>query len=666
MFNTSPLRSYQFFICLLIPSIVYVAHANDEVAIPPNIVVHNIPALSAKLATRLERYTNTRGAGLYGWQGDSLLVGTRFANAEQMHRVRDAMGYREQLTFLKEPLADVAIPDAGAKNKVVISWDVGGSEFDQLFLFDLNNGDSKMVSDGKSLYAYVTWAPDEQSFAYVTTQRNGRNWDTHIQSLDGSINKVLETQTGFWIPLGWSADGRKLLMKNRVSVNESSIHELDVVTKQLRPLFGHDNKMSVGPAAYDGRGGVYFTSDHDSQYLRLQYYQLDSGKIEVITADVDWNVEGFTLSVDKSKLAYSINQGGLSKISAMALPSRKSIRMAKLPQGIVTGLVFSPDSKKLGISINSATSPQDVYVADLRRRKLTRWTQSEVGGLDSQKFVEPSLIDYVSFDARKIPAFVYTPNTPGPHAVVIYIHGGPESQYRPYFSTLVQSYVNEMNVVVIAPNVRGSNGYGKNYLRLDNGRLREDSVKDIGALLDWINGKTQFRSDRVAVIGGSYGGYMVLASMVHYPDRLAAAVDTVGISNFVTFLENTQAYRQDMRRVEYGDERDPSMRAFLEKISPLNHVEKMTTPILISQGANDPRVPASESEQIRVALEAAGVPVWYVLAKDEGHGFRKKVNRDYDRTAKFAFLEAYLVEAFPVNEIEASPVNEIEAHPAKE
>ncbi len=219
---------------------------------------------------------------------------------------------------------------------------------------------------------------------------------------------------------------------------------------------------------------------------------------------------------------------------------------------------------------------------------------------------------------------------------------GQKSQYRPYFSTTVQSYVNEMNVAVIAPNVRGSKGYGKNYLKLDNGKLRENSVKDIGALLDWIDGQQDLDSERVAVLGGSYGGYMVLAAMVKYGKRLSAAVDSVGISNFVSFLENTQAYRQDIRRVEYGDERDPEMRAFLQSISPLNHVDKMVTPVMISQGANDPRVPASESEQMRLALQEQGTPVWYVLGEDEGHGFAKKENRDYDRALRFAFLESYL------------------------
>ncbi len=616
----------------------------DTVVIPPNIVTYNVPPLPLSMANRLQRYANTRSAVLAGWQGDELLIYTRFADGTQLHRVAQPLGYREQLTFLSEPLGDVVVPKAGATNQVILSWDVGGSEFDQLFLFDLQSGDAKMVTDGKSLYSHVLWAPDEQRFVYVTTARNGRNWDTHLQNLDGDIEHLLETQDGYWFPIDWSRDGKRLLIRKRVSVNESSIYELDIATRKLQPLLGTDQRMAIASASYDGRGGLFFTSDEGSEFLRLHHLNLASGAIEVVIENVEWNIEGFGLSADYDKLVFMVNENGVSKVNVWHLPTRRPVPLPELPQGVVGSAAFSPDGGKLALTINSATAPSDIYVVDFKAGDLERWTSSEVGGLDKDRFVDAQAFSYQSFDGRDIPAFIYRPNTPGPHAVVISIHGGPERQYRPYFSTTVQSYVAEMNVVVIAPNVRGSNGYGKTYLDLDNGYLREDSVKDIGGLLDWIDDQEDLNSDRVAVIGGSYGGYMVLACMVHYGERLTAAVESVGISNFVTFLENTQPYRQDIRRVEYGDERDPDMRAHLQKISPLHHVDKMITPVIISQGANDPRVPASESEQIRLALEAAGVPVWYVLAKDEGHGFRKKVNRDYDRAAKFAFLEAYLLQ----------------------
>ena len=313
------------------------------------------------------------------------------------------------------------------------------------------------------------------------------------------------------------------------------------------------------------------------------------------------------------------------------------------PQASSTGLRFDPHADRLGFTVSSATTPSDVFSVDFGSRQLTRWTSSEIGGLRRDQLVEPTLIAYETFDGRSIPAFVYKPRSGGPHPVIVNIHGGPEGQARPGFSPSTQLYLNELGAAVIFPNVRGSAGYGKSYLKLDNGRLREDSVRDIGALLDWIAEQPDLDADRVAVMGGSYGGYMVLASLVHYGDRLRAGVERVGISNFVTFLENTQPYRQDLRRAEYGDERDPDMRAFLESISPLNRVAEIDTPLLISQGLNDPRVPASESEQIVAALKDRGVPVWYVLAKDEGHGFSRKANRDYLTAVTAQFLKNRLL-----------------------
>lgn len=610
--------------------------------IPANIHTRNVPPLPVSVFERLQRYADARSAALVGWQGDQLLIVTRFADTSQLHRVHKPLGYRQQLTFLREPLGGITLPRGGAKDQVILRWDVGGSEFDQLFLFDLNSGTSRILTDGESLHSAVIWAPDEQSFVYATTQRNGRNWDIHWQDLLGNSKALLETQAGTWYPVDWSRDGKRLLVQYRVSVNESAVYELNIASAELTPLLGTREPVAIGAVRYDGRGGVYFTSDANSEFLRLHHLDLASGAIAVLTEDVAWNIEGFSISADYSKLVYATNVHGTSTLTLWGLPQRRPIPIPDIPPGVVLSASFSPDSSKLAITVNSATAPSDVHVVDIQRHRLTRWTRSEAGGLNPSAFVQPDLITYVSFDGLEVPAFIYRPDTPGPHPVLVLIHGGPEAQYRPYFSASVQAYVNQLNVAVIAPNVRGSNGYGKTYLELDNGRLRENAVRDIGALLDWIEEQADLNSERVAVMGGSYGGYMVLAAMVHYGDRLTAAVESVGISNFVTFLQNTQPYRQDLRRVEYGDERDPEMRRFLQDISPLTHVDKMVTPLLIVQGANDPRVPASESEQIFNALEAVGVPVWYILATDEGHGFAKKENRDYDRAARFVFLESHL------------------------
>ena len=321
--------------------------------------------------------------------------------------------------------------------------------------------------------------------------------------------------------------------------------------------------------------------------------------------------------------------------------------MKNTPTGTADHLAFSPDGRRLGMTLNTPRTPSDAFVLELGEKPLdhgalVRWTFSEVGGLDTGAFVEPELIRYESFDGLSVPAWVYRPAGEGPFPVVVSIHGGPESQSRPTFSNTYQMWLDKLGVAVVVPNVRGSNGYGKTYLGLDNGFRREDSVRDIGALLDWIAGQEDLDASRVAVFGGSYGGYMVLASAVHYSDRLKAAVNIVGISSFVTFLENTQGYRRDLRRAEYGDERDPEMRAHLQKISPLNNVAKIRVPMLVVQGQNDPRVPVTEAVQIVEALRGQQQAVWYMNALNEGHGYRKKENRDVYQEAVVLFFREHL------------------------
>jgi dipeptidyl aminopeptidase/acylaminoacyl peptidase len=417
-----------------------------------------------------------------------------------------------------------------------------------------------------------------------------------------------------------------------------------------------DKPSSNSPIAFDREGtGFWFVTDVKGDYRQLAWQSLEAGSAPVIlTTDIHWNVEGATISHDRSRATFSVNVDGRSQLFLLDMISREFSPVGVIPTGLVGGMEFSPDDRKLGLTLNTAKSPSDSFVLQLGQGaleygELVRWTYSEVGGLDTESFIEPELIHYPTFDSAnggpaKIPAWLYRPAGQGPHPVIIAIHGGPESQSRPSFSSTYQMWLNKLGAAVIRPNVRGSSGYGKHYMSLDNGFKREDSVKDIGALLDWIETRPDLDQDRVAVFGGSYGGYMVLASSVFYSDRLKAAVDIVGISNFVTFLENTQDYRRDLRRAEYGDERDPAMREHLQKISPLTRVDQIRIPMLVVQGQNDPRVPVTEAIQVVEALRAQGQPVWYMNALNEGHGYRKKENRDVYQQAVIMFLQEHLVD----------------------
>ena len=614
-----------------------------------NLVVDGVPTVPESVLAGLDRYRNTRSASLLGWIDDGVLIATRFGNTTQLHRVDAPLGMRRQITFFPEPVAGASVHPDPAWNGFVYLKDTGGSEFYQMFWYDNASADSMLLSDGTSRYTGVSWSPSGRWLGYSTTERNGMDWDLHAKDLRGRHVVLQEGEGVGWSIEDWSPDDSRVLISQYISINESRLYEMDTTTGKRRRLLP-DVTAAFGGGRYGPGRSVYFTSDMNGEFRRLHRLDLDSGGIEVLTEDASWDVESFAISRDRKRIAYVLNEDGVSRLFARSLVDDAFIALPPLPRGIVSGLRFHPDNSRLGFTLRSATTPSDVFSIDFRTRVLRRWTRSELGGIDTSRLVEPELVRYPTFDGRSIPAFVYRPKSTGPHPVIVSIHGGPESQSRPTFSSTTQYYVNELGAAVIYPNVRGSRGYGKTWLKLDNGRRREDSVRDIGALLDWIAAVPDLDAARVAVTGGSYGGYMVLASVVHYGDRLRAGIERVGISNFVTFLENTQPYRQDLRRVEYGDERDPDMRAFLTSISPLTQVDKITTPMLISQGQNDPRVPASESEQIVAALKKGDIPVWYVLAKDEGHGFRKKSNRNYLTAVTAMFVKRHLLDGKPDDE----------------
>jgi dipeptidyl aminopeptidase/acylaminoacyl peptidase len=425
-----------------------------------------------------------------------------------------------------------------------------------------------------------------------------------------------------------------------VSINESTVHVVDVATGERTQVNPQDERIGYGAAAFDRTGnGVYIVHDHGTEFRHLYHHDLASGRMTPISTDIPWDVSSLALSPDRTRLAFVTNEGGRSALYLRDVRRNRAIAGPQLPVGLIGGLQCSHDGGRLGFTLNTTRTPSDVYVYDFSRRSLTRWTESEVGGLDTSTFPDAELVSFESFDGLEVPAWVYRPRGDGPHPVIVQIHGGPEAQSRPGFSSLFAYWVNELGAAVVSPNVRGSSGYGRTYVDLDNWRKREDSVRDIGALLDWIAAQPDLDQDRVIVYGGSYGGYMVLASLVHYNDRLLGGVNIVGISNFVTFLENTEAYRRDLRRAEYGDERDPEMRAHLEAISPLNNMHEVSRPLFVAQGLNDPRVPASESEQVVQAVRDNGGEVWYLLATDEGHGFARKVNRDYFQAATVLFFQ---------------------------
>ena len=647
-------------VLLLVASATAMAEVTTTETNNGNLVMQDIPEIPASIVASLNRYQNVRSAGFQAWTegGDGLFVSTRFGDVSQIHRVDHPGGARQQITFFDEPVGGLQRQPNGSK--MVFTMDAGGSEFAQIFLLDpAGSDDAIMLTDGSSRNGAVVWDRTGDWIAYQSTRRNGASNDVWMMDVNNSetASMVLASPDGtWWGGSDFSPNNRKLLILNYVGNADSRIHLLDIETGDLRLLAGDpENPSSNFPFAFDREGtGFWYTTNAGGEFTQLAWQSLEvDSKPVIVTADIPWNVSGGAVSHDRTRGVFSVNAGGMSQVYLLDMQSHEYAPIGVIPTGLAGSMNFSPDDTQLGLTLNTSKTPSDSFVLQLGKGaleygELTRWTYSEVGGLDTDNFIDPELVHYPTFDSGKggpdsIPAWVYKPEGEGPHPVIIAIHGGPEGQSRPSFSSTYQMWISKLGAVVIRPNVRGSAGYGKHYMSLDNGFKREDSVKDIGALLDWIATQPDLDQDRVAVFGGSYGGYMVLAAGVHYSDRLKAAVDIVGISNFVTFLENTQDYRRDLRRVEYGDERDPAMREHLQKISPLTNVDQIKVPMFVVQGQNDPRVPVTEAIQVVDALRAQGQPVWYMNALNEGHGYRKKENRDVYTQATLMFLQEYLV-----------------------
>jgi len=608
-----------------------------------NLVFDNIPEPAAGLSEKLDAYLGARQATPLGFSPKGqLLIATRFGDVDQLHLVEQPGGERRQLTFLREPVTQAAFsPDPGRSAYVYVK-DEGGNEKTQIYYQRLGEPGAKLLTDGKSLNGGPVWSNAGREVAYFSTARDGVSYDIDIAEPEGgALSRLAVTgDAAAWYPLDWSPDDRKLLVLKYLSISEAYLYVVDLATGQKREVDPSPSKIGIAGAKFSRDGqGIYLISDRDSEFAQLRYVNLFTGEKTVISGRLPWDIEELAISRDGHYLAYVSNEAGVDKLNVLDLRRHQDLIPPKLPAaGIINSLSFDAEGGRLAFGFAAPNRPRDAYVFDIATNHLEAWTHSEAGAVDLAKFVMPRLAQCPTFDRtdgreRQMPVYIYEPSTPGPHPVLIVLHGGPESQFRPGFDPWLQYVVNELGYAVVAPNVRGSSGYGKTYLALDNGALREDAVKDVGALLVWLGLQTAFDSKHVVVSGESYGGYLTLATLVNFGERLRGGVDLAGIPDFVSYLTNTAPYAQQQRRAEYGDERDPDMRAFLRRISPLTNAERITRPLLIVHGRNDPQVPLNEAEQMVYRLRNKGGEVWYLQAGDEGHSLRKKPDRDaYYRT----------------------------------
>lgn len=622
-----------------------IAAQTGEIVPGDNLIAEGIPQIPASLAEEVGRY-QFRAATLLSWHPTKreMLIRTRFGDTGQVHLVKSPGGARTQLTFFADSVATGSYQPKKA-DYFLFSKDSGGNGLVQIYRYDLGSGDITLLTDGKSRNVDGISSNAGDKIVYRSTRRNGRDRDLYIlaPSIPKSDRLLAQLEGGSWFPVDWSPDDRKLLVIESVSVNERYLWLFDALTGEKTPITPKNGNEKIsydgGQFSKDGKG-IYVTTDRDSEFQRLAYIDIASKQYTFLTDHIKWNVEQFALSPDGKIIAFVTNEDGVSILRLLDTVNGKEKATPKLPIGVISAIQWHANATEFGFVLESARFPADVYSLDVKTKKVERWTYSETGGINTENFVEPELVRWKSFDDRVISGFLYQPPSrfTGRRPVIIDIHGGPELQSRPGFLRGDNYYLNELGIALLFPNIRGSSGYGKTFLTLDNGLLRENAYKDIGALLNWIKTRSDLDADRIMVQGVSYGAGVTLAVATRYNDLIRCSWAGAPTSNIATLLNN----RPD-RRPEYGDERDPNMRAFFERIAPLNNAPKITKPLFILVGQNDPITPPSESEQMVATVRKNGSTLWYLKAKDEGHGFTKKRNLDFAFYATILFVKEYLL-----------------------
>ena len=625
---------------------------------PNAIELEQTPPASQASLEAFSHHTDVRSAKFLGWLDQSILIVTRFDQTRQLHIVDKPLGARSQITFANEPVR-FGITGKSHQSGVIYGLDDAGSENYQLYHYDPLSSISRKLTNNRARHTDPVWSNDGRFVAFSTTVRNGKDTDIHILDLESNDERPILQQSGTWFVMDWSADDRKLLVAKFTSINQINLYEVDIRSGIRHLIESQSNFAAVSQtmAKYSPNGqGLWFLSDFETEYRTLRYRSKEREQsVTSHTNHIPHDITMFEISPDGRLVYFVANQDGYDKLYRLEV-KRNKISIIEDQSGInnvlsiIHSIDFSLDGSQLAVSGGSPSMPGDVFVINMRKLQLERWTKSELGELINKNLIHPSLINFTTFDLlegqnvrRTIPAFFYKPYTGGPHPVLIFLHGGPENQARPVFRPILNYLLNELNIAVIYPNYRGSTGYGKTYTKLDNGYKRKDAVRDIKGLLDWVSTQPELDNSRIAVMGGSYGGYLALSSLIEYPNSLKAGISMVGISDFVSLLQNTKAYRQDIRRQEYGDERDHSMRVYLNSISPLKNAKRIKSPLFVIHGRNDPRVHISESRSIVDAVRGNGQEVWYMVANNEGHGFYRRENREYYYALVADFLRKNLI-----------------------
>ena len=655
-------------LALFATAVVAQTPAQPEVVSPvvepnANLLIEGIPAIPQSLAARIGGYSDFRGHGFSDWHParGEMLVSHRAAgsNVNQLFLLTAPEAPLQRLTDFPEPISGGSFDPRGGRF-VIYSRDTGGDEAARIYRLDLDSRANTLLSDPETRSS-ASWneAGTRLLISSVPLDRTAQGGKrdqigttlTLIDPLKPEERRVAAELPGTgWFDFTFSPDDKSLVMIRYVSSTETEVWRMDMASgkqERLLPPPGSTARATYFGLEFSPDGSrLYLTTTARSEFHQLAEYRFATRALRYFSSNISWDVENMALSKDGRRLAAVFNVDGRDELRLFDSASGKELARPKIPGGQISGLKWHKKRvSELAFTLNSPQSPATIFSVNVASGAVQRWTTADTAGVDPASFRDAEIVRWKSFDGRMVSGVLTMPPArfTGPRPVIVAIHGGPEAQATVRFNARFNYLINELGVALLEPNVRGSSGYGKTFLDLDNGVKREDSVKDIGALLDWIGTDTRLDAKRMMVHGGSYGGYMVLASLVHYSDRLRGGIDVVGISDFVSFLGNTESYRRDLRRVEYGDERDPAVRAVLDQISPLANAGKIRAPLLVVHGKNDPRVPVSEAKQIVQKVRANGTPVWYLEADNEGHGFARKANADFYFYSMVAFIERYLL-----------------------
>ncbi len=608
----------------------------------------------------IERYLNIRSAygASFGPDGETLSFLMNTTGTGQVWTLSGPRAWPEQRTFYDERVGFASW--SPERPELIFGMDEGGNERTQLYMLDSETGGiENLTAMPEAKHRWGGWSHDGDRFAFASNRRDQSVFDLYVQGREErSEEATLVYEGNGWLSLsGWSPDDSRLLVSQAYSNFDQDLYVLDLETETLEHLTPHEGDVRYGsPNWAPGGEGIYLVTDEgDADTLYLAYVDLETGERETVVDGDGWNVDGIALDEETGRFVYSRNVSGYTELTVGEFDSDDPTQFETFPEpdlpgGVAGGVSFGPEAERFALSTTGDTVNTNVFVIDIETGEAERWTDAPTAGIPRETFDESELVHVESFDGLEVPGFLTVPETPAGAdddtatssdgaPVIVDIHGGPESQRRPSFSSLKQ-YFTDRGYAYFEPNVRGSAGYGADYAALDDVENRMDSVADIKACVEWLKAHPAIDGDRIAAKGGSYGGFMVLAALTEYPDLWAAGIDVVGIANFVTFLENTGDWRRELREAEYGSLAED--REFLESISPINNVDRIEAPLFVLHGENDPRVPVGEAEQVAKRAKEQGVPVRTLIFEDEGHGFSKLENRIEAYSAIAEFLDEHV------------------------